>query len=126
MSFHNAQLATPIGDHVFDHLPWDVQQMIDGCPPGIQDAIGHLPPSLMDVAVQQAAYIDRRAGAELISQHVFKVSWRTLEGWRVPWRKINGRAKTPPIILLAVAYSKRAGAPVCMGGRHTASEPQAA
>jgi hypothetical protein len=97
-------------------LPPDVWAMIDGLPQDIKDAIANLPPEFWEVAAQQPHYVNRRDGAALVSKHVFNVAPRSLEAWRVPWKRIRRQAQTPPAVLLAVAFQKRATAPISMGG----------
>jgi hypothetical protein len=97
-------------------LPFDVQQMISGLPEDIQDAIDNLPPDLWEVAAQQPDYVNRRDGAALVSKYVLRVAPRSLELWRVPRRRIGRDAMTPPIVLFAIALSKRAAGQISMGG----------
>ena len=97
-------------------LPPDVRAMIDGLPQDIRDAITNLPTELWEAAAQQPHYVNRRDGAALVSKHVFDVAPRSLEGWRVPWKRIRRQAQTPPAVLLAIAFQMRATAPVSMGG----------
>jgi hypothetical protein len=65
-----------------------------------------LPPELLEVAQRSPAMIDRRAGAALITQHLFPVSWRTVGGWDLDWEYPNGCAVAPPASYLAFAYRK--------------------
>ena len=61
--------------------------------------------------------VDRRTGAELVSHLVFPVSPRTLEGWPLVTRRVNGKALYDTVELLAYARAKVAAAPVVQGGR---------
>ena len=62
------------------------------------------------------ARLDRRAGAALISQHLFPISPRTLERWPVTWRRINGKALVDTSELLAEAQRRVDIAPAIRGG----------
>lgn len=72
----------------------------------INDILGLLP-----------ARLDRRAGAALISQHLFPISPRTLERWPVTWRRINGKALVDTSELLAEAQRRVDIAPAIRGGQ---------
>lgn len=61
--------------------------------------------------------LDRRAGAALISQHLFPISPRTLERWPVTWRRINGKALVDTSELLAEAQRRVDIAPAIRGGQ---------
>ena len=61
--------------------------------------------------------IDRILGAELISRLVFPVSPRTLEGWPLLTRRVNGKALYATAELLSYARAKVDAAPVVLGGR---------
>ena len=63
------------------------------------------------------ARLDRRAGAALISQHLFPISPRTLERWPVTWRRINGKALVDTSELLAEAQRRVDIAPAIRGGQ---------
>ena len=62
------------------------------------------------------ARLDRRAGAALISRHLFPISPRTLERWPVTWRRINGKALADTSELLAEAQRRVDTAPAIRGG----------
>lgn len=63
-------------------------------------------------------YIDRKAGAELVSRLYFRVAPRTLESWPLPVRQINGRAHFVTAELLSCARTKMdAAPPPRLGGR---------
>ena len=85
-----------------------------------------LPAELLDVLAQQPPNVSRRAGAALISRHLFPVSHRSLEVWPLPTRHVNNRAVIPTSALLEMAYAKLAAAPVVMGGRKTTPPEQKA
>ena len=83
-----------------------------------------LPPHLLDVLAEQPANVDRRTGAELITRHFFPISYRSLEAWSLPTRRVNGKAIVPTVKLFEIAFAKLTAAPVVMGGRKTASQQQ--
>ena len=66
-------------------------------------------------------YLDRRAGAALVSRHLFPVSPRTIEGWPLLTRRVNGKALNETRELLAVAKAKFDAAPAIRGGRPTSN-----
>lgn len=72
------------------------------------------------------ARVDRRAGAELITQHMFPVSSRSLEAWPLTWRHVNGKAVVETSELFAVAQAKLDAAPPIRGGRRPAQHRAAA
>jgi hypothetical protein len=77
----------------------------------------NLPHDLLDVASKQPARIDRRAGAALVTEHVFPTTLHTVRGWKLPWEYPNGRAVTAPVNYLAYAYRKSCASPRT-GGRN--------
>jgi len=107
-------------------LPPDVQALIASLPADLKQMVEQLPDHLWEVAEHLPPYVDRRQGASIVSQNVVKTSHRSLEAWPLPWRQGNGRATTPPAVLLAVAYSKLIASPVILGGRRTSGVHQAA
>jgi hypothetical protein len=107
-------------------LPPDVQALIAGLPADLRETVEQLPDHLWEVAAELPPYVDRRQGASIVSQNVVKTSHRSLEVWPLPWRQGNGRATTPPVVLLAVAYSKLIASPVVMGGRRVSAVHQVA
>jgi hypothetical protein len=80
-----------------------------------------LPPNIVAVLKQQPENVDRRTGAELVTRHFFPVSYRTIEAWPLPTRRVNGKAIVPTVRLFELAYAKLAAAPVVMGGRKAAA-----
>ena len=84
-----------------------------------------LPQYLLDVIAEHPANVDRRTGAELVTRHLFPVSYRSLEAWPLPTRHVNGKAVVSTVALFEVAYAKLAAAPVVMGGRRTSVQQQA-
>ena len=80
-----------------------------------------IPDYLEEILCGLPTNIDRRRGAEVITQHLFEVSPRTLEAWPLPTRHVNGRALVSTRVLLEAAYERFACAPVLMGGRKTPS-----
>ena len=65
----------------------------------------------------QPRFIDRRRGAQLVSERYFPTSHRTLETWPLAWRHVNGRALCELDELFAVAEAKLAAAAPIGGGR---------
>ena len=61
--------------------------------------------------------VDRKVGAQLVTQHYFRVSPRTLECWPLPWRLINGRAQVETSKLFDEAQRRVDAAPCIMGGK---------
>lgn len=61
--------------------------------------------------------VDRKTGAELVTQHLFPVSHRTIEAWPLVWRHVNGKAVVETAELFAFAQSKLDAAPPIRGGR---------
>ncbi|HEY1410720.1 MAG TPA: hypothetical protein VGF36_01200 [Rhodopila sp.] len=80
-----------------------------------------MPPELLEVLTNQPPNVDRKTGAALLTRHMYPVSHRSLEAWKLPTRRVNGRALIPTATLFEVAYAKFAAAPVVMGGRRTTS-----
>jgi hypothetical protein len=80
-----------------------------------------LPPYVLKLLENQPINIDRRAGADLITKHLFPVSHRTLESWPLPTQLVNGKAIVSTRTLLEVAYAKLASAPVIMAQRRVFS-----
>jgi hypothetical protein len=80
-----------------------------------------LPPELREILANQPPNVDRKTGAALLTRHMYPVSHRTLEAWKLPTRRVNGRALIPTATLFEVTYAKFADAPVVMGGRRTTS-----
>ena len=63
------------------------------------------------------ARVDRRLGAQIITERYFPISHRTLETWPINWRRVNGRAICDTAELLKLAESKFEAAPRLIGGR---------
>ncbi len=61
--------------------------------------------------------VDRKVGAQLVTQHYFRVSPRTLECWPLPWQLINGRAQVETSKLFDEAQRRVDAAPSIMGGK---------
>lgn len=61
--------------------------------------------------------VDRKVGAQLVSQHYFPISPRTLECWPLTWQRLNGRALVETSKLLAEAQRRVSEAPFVMGGK---------
>ena len=107
-------LQVPAGLHV--SLPPHIAAEVTWLSDEFVDAINALPPHLIAVIANAPTWVDRRKGANLVEQHLHPVSHRSLEVWRLPWRRVNNRAITPTVVLLAVAYKKMTAAPIVMGG----------
>jgi hypothetical protein len=76
-----------------------------------------LPSYLIELLATLPARVDRRNGAELVTQHFFPTSHRTLERWPLPWQRVNGRAVTRTSALFREAHTRLTAAPEIMGGR---------
>ena len=61
--------------------------------------------------------MDRRLAAQVLSDHFFPVSPRTLERWPLNWRRINGRALADTEEFLAEAQRRVADAHPVRGGQ---------
>lgn len=61
--------------------------------------------------------VDRRTAAELVTQHFFPVSPRTVEAWPLTIRRVNGKATMETVELFAYAQAKLDAAPPIRGGR---------
>jgi hypothetical protein len=85
-------------------------------PAGLSPAFRALFGELLE---QAPVFVDRRSGAELISDNLFPVSHRSLEVWPLPTRLVNGRIVVPTAKLLEIAFAKLNAAPVVMSGRRT-------
>jgi hypothetical protein len=97
--------------HAVDHPPKGSAAPVPASP---QPA---LPPELLEVLANQPAHVNRKTGAALVTQHMYPVSYRSLEQWKLPTRRVNGRALIPTATLFEVAYAKFVDAAVVMGGR---------
>ena len=65
--------------------------------------------------------VDRRVGAEIVTQHYFPVSPRTIESWPLTVRRVNGKALYNTAELLAYARERLEAAPAIRGGRRSAA-----
>lgn len=65
--------------------------------------------------------VDRRKAAELVTQHFFPVSHRTVEAWPLTIRRVNGKATVATVELFAFAEAKLNAAPPIKGGRRSAT-----
>jgi hypothetical protein len=99
-------------------------EVVATLPSQLKELVQLLPPRLIEVAEKAPVYSDRIPGAALVSHHILPVSHRSLEAWPLPWQRPYGRAITPTIALLAVAYSKLSAAPVVMSGRRARNTDQ--
>ena len=82
-------------------------------------ATGALPPNLVELLADLPINVDRRAGAELVTKHLFPVSHRNLEAWPLPTRDVNGKAYLGTVTLFEHAYAMLRAAPVIIGGRRS-------
>jgi hypothetical protein len=78
---------------------------------------GALPPDLLELLRSLPVNVDRKTGADLITQLMFPISPRSLEAWPLPTRHVNGHAIVPTDTLFRMAYSKLSAAPMIMSGR---------
>jgi hypothetical protein len=78
------------------------------------DEIG-LPQHLLDLLLTLPAKIDRKAGAQLVTEHFFPTTDKTVKGWDLPWSYPNGRAVAPPESYLLYASRKAREAPATIG-----------
>ncbi len=63
-------------------------------------------------------FVNRRQGAQFLSERFFPVSHRTLESWPLAWRHVNGHAVCELAELVAVAEAKlAAAAPIRSGSQ---------
>jgi hypothetical protein len=76
-----------------------------------------IPEWLDDILSRLPTNVNRRRGAEEISQYLFPVSHRSLESWQLPTRRVNGQAIVSTRALFALAFQKYSASPVVMGGR---------
>jgi hypothetical protein len=74
-----------------------------------------LPQHLLDLLATLPAKTDRRAGAQLVSAHIFPVSPETLKSWPLPWEYPNGRAIAPSASYVTYAWQKSQTAPAQIG-----------
>jgi hypothetical protein len=83
-----------------------------------------LPLWLAQLADTLPPYVDRKTGAKIITDNLYPASYRTLEAWPLPTRRVNGKAIVPTRVLLEQAFAKFAAAPEVMGGRRTVAPTQ--
>jgi hypothetical protein len=69
------------------------------------------PTSLAALIAQYPPRLHRQKAAEVVSQHFFDVSPRTLERWEIPVRLLNGRAYVETRALLEEAQRRVDAAP---------------
>src|SRR4051812_29445032 len=85
-----------------------------------------LPQDLLDLLPTLPAKIDRKAGAQLVTDHVFPTSAKSVKAWPLPWECPNGRAIAPPAMYLAYALLKARRATTGNAQWHRASAQTAA
>jgi hypothetical protein len=86
-----------------------------------------LPQHLLDLLPTLPANIDRPAGAQLVTKHVFPVSAKTIKAWPLQWSCPNGKALASPESYLKYAYQKaRQAGPTTNRWRRTATQSAAA
>jgi hypothetical protein len=88
----------------------------------LSSEVAKLPQDIRDLLEGLPLNVDRRTGANLVTFHLFPVSYRSLEAWPLPTRHVNGKAIVATETLFEVAYAKLAAAPVVMSGRR--AEPE--
>lgn len=76
-----------------------------------------LPVRLRDLLATLPEYIDDKHAAQIVSQHCFVISPRTIEIWPVAGRYINGSVRRRTADLLREAWHRIAEAPVRPRGR---------
>lgn len=90
----------------------------------LSSASTNLPQWLVEALAGQPIHVDRRKGAELVTQYLFPVSPRSLEAWPLPTRHVNGRAIMATATLFVHAYTKMQAAPLLAGGRRSCNTRQ--
>lgn len=81
---------------------------------------GHPPPRAEAAPGKTPPYpvrVDRRTAAALVTQLFFPVSHRTVEGWPLVVRRVNGKATIETAELFAFAQAKLDAAPPIKAGR---------
>jgi hypothetical protein len=81
-----------------------------------------LPPELDELLLGLPVRMDRRTLADVITRHLFPVSYRTLEAWPLPTQLVNGKAVAQTSVALRIAYAMLQAAPVIVGGRRSVHE----
>lgn len=66
--------------------------------------------------------VPRDRAAELVTQHFFKISHRSLERAPLRWQLVNGKAHVLTSELFAWAEGVLAASPIIMGGRRQADQ----
>jgi hypothetical protein len=101
------------------------KQTIGSRPPNLPKELWGLferEPELRDlfqeILEEAPVFLDRRAGAELLSAKLFPVSHRAIANWGLPTRRACGRAVFPTLALLEAAFLKLAS-PVVVCGHKT-------
>jgi hypothetical protein len=69
--------------------------------------------------------VPRDRAAELVTQHFFKISHRSLERAPLRWQLVNGKAHVLTSDLFTWAESVLAASPIVMGGRRHADQDPA-
>lgn len=88
----------------------------------VYDPLGDIPPDLREYLTAELVAllatlprrVDDKAGAEIITRHLYRVSHRTLERYPVPARTIGGRRHRDTAWLIAEAARRVAEAPAVM------------
>src|SRR5689334_14460891 len=65
-----------------------------------------LPEHLHELVDTLPTQVDRKAGAQLVTDHVFPTSPKTVKSWPLPWSCPNGKAIAPPAMYLGYALLK--------------------
>jgi hypothetical protein len=76
-----------------------------------------LPPALAALLKQLPPRVPRDQSAQLVSQHFFAVSHRTMERWPISWRLLNGKAHCETAELFAEAQRVLDEAPAIRSGK---------
>jgi hypothetical protein len=74
------------------------------------DAV-ELPQHLRDLLPTAPTVMDRKRGAQFVSDHVFPVSPQTLKQWQIGWEMPNGRAIATTERFLKYAWNKAQSRP---------------
>jgi hypothetical protein len=67
----------------------------------------------------------RRRMAQIICDEAFEIDHRTLERWRVPTRRLNGKCHLETIDALERAFEQLDAAPIIMGGHRQSNNNHA-
>jgi hypothetical protein len=85
-------------------------------PPGLSPDLAVL---FEEMLASAPRFIDRSSAAKLVTDHLYRLSPRTIESWALPTRILNGRANFETGIFLLLVFAKLVAAPVVMGGKRS-------